>query len=187
MNENIFYVYVYLRKCASKNGPVGSPYYVGKGKLKRAYDEHDGLQYIPDDKSRIIIVKDNLLEDEAFNLERTLIWWFGRIDLTTGCLRNLTDGGEGASGYVFPKPYIRTDFAKQNLVDRYNESLESIIPIESKPPSIRSKNIRKHNGNGISNELVREIREAYNAGSLETMLQKKDYAFGEKYFHGFDQ
>lgn len=37
-------------------------------------------------------------EDAAFSLEKTLILEHGRRDLGTGCLVNLTDGGEGLSG-----------------------------------------------------------------------------------------
>jgi len=39
-------------------------------------------------------------EDDAFRLERTLIATFGRRNVGTGTLCNLTDGGEGASGTV---------------------------------------------------------------------------------------
>jgi hypothetical protein len=34
-------------------------------------------------------------EAEAFDLEMTLIAWYGRKDIGTGCLRNLSGGGEG--------------------------------------------------------------------------------------------
>ena len=90
---------MYLREKDSKNGPAGSPYYIGKGKKNRATS---GKHYvpIPSNKSNIRFIKENLSEDDAFMWEVFWIVEFGRIDLGTGCLRNLTDGGDGPTGYV---------------------------------------------------------------------------------------
>jgi hypothetical protein len=46
----------------------------------------------------VSIFKENLSEEEAFKLERELIEYWGRRDIKTGILCNLTDGGEGNSG-----------------------------------------------------------------------------------------
>jgi len=95
-----FYVYQYVRTFASEHGPVGSPYYVGKGHGKRAYKKNDVEIRSPKDKSRVVILAKDLSEDEAFYMEKQLIKFHGRIDLGTGCLRNRTDGGEGSSGAI---------------------------------------------------------------------------------------
>lgn len=81
-----FYVYRWHRE-------DDSPYYVGKGKNKRAFrtsgPSHDRIQLrnVPDEQS-------------AFVLERFLIAFHGRKDNGTGILRNLTAGGEGTSGRI---------------------------------------------------------------------------------------
>jgi hypothetical protein len=89
MSTSIYYVYQYLRE-------DGTPYYIGKGKGDRAYGPH--RISVPNDVSRIVIIKDNMTEEEAFVLEQELILKYGRKDLGTGVLRNLTNGGEGTSG-----------------------------------------------------------------------------------------
>lgn len=87
--NNIYYVYQYLRT-------DGSPYYIGKGCRKRAWDKR--RRYYPGDASRVKILKENLTEQEAWDLEIELIAKYGRKDLGTGILYNQTDGGEGSSG-----------------------------------------------------------------------------------------
>lgn len=88
-----FYTYAYLRE-------NGVPYYIGKGKGNRAYGRHRKNIKVPKDESRILILKKDLTEAEAFKHEVYMIAVFGRKDLGTGVLVNMTNGGEGASGAV---------------------------------------------------------------------------------------
>jgi hypothetical protein len=81
-----FYVYAYLRQ-------DGTPYYIGKGKNKRAWNKHTVA--IPDTNDRIVFLEQNLTDIGAVALERRYIQWYGRKDLGTGILRNQTEGGEG--------------------------------------------------------------------------------------------
>jgi len=100
VNPYRFYTYAYLRK-------DGTPYYVGKGEGNRVYYKRSGEVKPPKDRLRIIFLKQNLLEEEAFNHEIYMISVFGRKDLGTGILHNRTNGGEGCSGIIRSEEYKR--------------------------------------------------------------------------------
>lgn len=87
----LFYCYFWLRQ-------DGTPYYVGKGYGERGFISDAHCVKRPKEKNRII-VQEYECEKDAFEAEIFFIAFFGRIDLKTGCLRNMTDGGDGPSGY----------------------------------------------------------------------------------------
>ena len=105
MNE--YYTYAYLREDRT-------PYYIGKGIGYRITNNssRNGLK-CPKDKSRVIKLKQNLTEEEAFKHEIYMIAVFGRKDLGTGILHNRTDGGDGCSGFNHNEE-IRKKISKAN-------------------------------------------------------------------------
>lgn len=92
--NNIFYVYLHRRKTDNK------VFYVGKGKGKRAYSKASRSQWwnsVADKHEMTVeIVFDNLSEEDAFQIEKDTILEFRYFEHP---LVNLTDGGEGMSGY----------------------------------------------------------------------------------------
>ena len=111
----IFYTYVWY------DPRNGNPIYVGKGKQRNHHGlftranrvlnnkMHDDTLLLRsvckkiEEAGLIVIVKIEAIynsEVKAFASEKKLITQFGRRDLETGTLCNLTDGGEGASGKV---------------------------------------------------------------------------------------
>jgi len=59
---------------------------------KRAKAEREGT-------FRVEILYENLTNEQACEIECQLIQQYGRIDLGTGCLTNMTNGGEGIKGF----------------------------------------------------------------------------------------
>jgi hypothetical protein len=81
-----FYSYLWIEKDET-------PYYVGKGTGNRAFTRFGHRLTPPTDPARIFVFPQDS-DAEAFESERALIALYGRIDLGTGCLQNLTEGGE---------------------------------------------------------------------------------------------
>jgi hypothetical protein len=107
VNPNRFYTYAYLREDRT-------PYYIGKGENDRIYKKKKSEIKPPKDKSKVIFLKQNLTEEEAFRHEIYMIAVFGRKDLGTGILRNRTNGGEGSSGAIHtPETKAKMSVAKK--------------------------------------------------------------------------
>ena len=89
--------YIYLHKRASD----GVVFYVGKGRGKRASRTWGRNKHrqnvVAKHGCTVVIFKDNLSEEEAFNEEKGLITFFRDLGLR---LTNMTDGGDGVSGLV---------------------------------------------------------------------------------------
>jgi hypothetical protein len=83
--EKVFYTYAYLRE-------DGRPYYIGKGCGNRCYEGSGRCVKTPKDKSRILILKRGLSEEEAFKHEIYLIAILGK-KCDGGMLHNILDGG----------------------------------------------------------------------------------------------
>ena len=90
--QNRFYVYAFLRL-------DGTPYYIGKGTGRRINRPTGRRFKLPPKDQRKILVG-GLTEPEAIEYEIALISLLGRKDQGRGCLRNLTDGGDGMSGHI---------------------------------------------------------------------------------------
>lgn len=162
----IYYVYAYIRHKDSKVAKTGTPYYIGKGKNDRAYAKH-GRIHVPLDRTNIIFLETNLTEIGALALERRMIKWYGKVIDHTGILENLSEGGEGTSGFkhtVETKQKIRN---KRLGIPRALETKEKL--------SIVNKN------KIFSNEHRQNLRDAKVGGkhSLETKRKMSEASKGK--------
>jgi len=115
--QSVFYVYIYQY-------PDGVPFYIGKGHGVRAYKHlavERSSKNFPNKRLVYTIKKiqretgrdpaisfyvKNVKEDKALFLEEWLVAQIGRLE-DGGPLLNLTDGGDGCSGYIFTEEQRR--------------------------------------------------------------------------------
>ena len=74
---------MYLRK-------DNTPYYVGRGTQQRPFQRHNGTASCPKDKSRILVLYNNIGFLSSCAIEIFWIAVYGRKDLGTGILNNKT-------------------------------------------------------------------------------------------------
>ena len=155
--NNEYYVYEH----ATEDGDV---YYIGKGKGNRAWSKEGRNDFWRKKALKhgmaVSIVEDGLTEQEAFDLEVSLISHYGRRDNGTGCLVNLTDGGEGASGAS-----LRGEWNK--ILEK--EGLAALCLSEERN---RGKWHGKTNVNPESMGFTpKDVASTYEAGNAETMWE----------------
>lgn len=140
--SNNFYIYAYIRSKDSATAMAGTPYYIGKGCKNRMFKKHISAK-TPDDRSLIVILENNLTEVGALALERRYIKWYGRKDLGTGVLNNLTDGGEGTSGWKASEETKKKMSNSQTGKVYDAETCEKISKIHTGKPSKLKGRIKK--------------------------------------------
>jgi len=157
-----FYVYAYLRT-------DGSPYYIGKGKKRRAYSNWRKIPR-PKDESRIQILEYFTDESKAFAKEKELIAQYGRRDQGTGILRNLSDGGEGGAN---PSEETRRKMRESKLGKK--PMLGKKHSEEAKEKLRQAKLGKKH-----SEETKEKLRQAHTNPSEETRRRLRESHLGKK-------
>lgn len=177
-----YYVYAYLRT-------DGTPYYIGKGKNQRAFEEHrvnnKGI-HTPKDTSRIIFLEQNLTNIGALAIERRLIRWYGRKDIGTGILQNRTAGGEGGEDISLE---ARQKISKANTGKKMSEETKKKISDakRGKPTSSKTKekisNAKKGVGQTHSKETCEKISMSKKGKSLSAEHKEniRKARLGKKY------
>ena len=170
-NPNRFYTYAYLRE-------DGTPYYIGKGKGRRAYSKN----FVPPEE-RILFLKKNLLEEDAYQHEAYMISVFGRKDLGTGILHNKTNGGDGTKGMLLTETQ-RNEISQRQLGEKNHFFGKKHTP-ETRKRMSKAQTGEKHSMFGrkhrtesreqISNSIKGENHPLYGKGhSEETKIKMRE-------------
>lgn len=185
----MYYTYAYLRE-------DGTPYYIGKGQKNRAFMKSSGEVRPPKDKSRVIFLKQNLTEEEAFNHEKYMIAVFGRKDLMTGILRNKTDGGEGSSGLIHSEETkkIMSEAKKgKSKSEEHRKKLSEANKGKNNPfyGKTRTEKSRKKQGQSRKGKYIQENHPMYGKSPSEETKRKQSEvkkgknnpAYGKKWWN----
>jgi hypothetical protein len=189
---NKFYVY-FLRRPDRKDPfdpDMACPFYVGKGQNGRANShrwEAKSLLHRPGRKNakiniihklwkqgldfEIDIALEALTEQEAYEYEVEAITTYGRIDLGSGCLANLSDGGEGGSSGTKWSPEViakRAESLRNNgkprggwkLSEETKEALSKKRLGVPRPEEVRKKIGEAHRGKVVSEETRKKMSDS---------------------------
>lgn len=178
-----YYVYAYLRSGDSANGKAGSPYYIGKGRKDRISGRHKSAS-VPKDKTYVTRLAEGLLECDALQLEMFLIYIHGRINNQTGCLRNLTNGGEGTSGRVMSQELRELTSkrfkGKKHSPEQNEKNRLSKIGVKRKwSEEGRQRFMAAMKFRKVSEETKEKLRQA-NTGKKLSDQHRKSISLGQK-------
>ena len=106
-------------------------FYIGIGNDKRAYNKINRnihwKRIVNKYEYKVEILSDNLTWENAQEAEIQLIKLYGRINLKTGPLCNMTDGGEGCVGHVYSEKTIERfkEIGRQRMTEKYKQYMLS--------------------------------------------------------------
>ena len=168
--KRIYFTYAFLRQ-------DGSPYYIGKGCGSRHLKKSGRSVPPPRDTTRILILKRNLTESEAFNHEKYMIFVYGRKNNNTGILHNRTDGGEGCSGTIYSEESRRVMSQKRkNRVTKQSTRDKLSLAMARREPAsaeTRQKLSRSLKGKEKSQEHCQALSEARKQNWLDPLYRQK--------------
>lgn len=159
MSETEFGVYYVYAHCKVSDN---QPFYIGKGKGKRAYSKKGRSSFWKKVTNKydwyVSILHSNLSEQDALNKEIELIALYGRRDNGTGVLVNLTDGGESTTNLSEHSRQKISEKAKGRAV---SDDVKKRLSLLNKGKFLKNPQISLSNLNGEKLEgYLSDIAEA---------------------------
>lgn len=165
--KNEYYVYEWIRL------DTNEPFYVGKGKGKRAFDFNNRNKYfqcvIKNRDVAVVILEDNLTEDLAFEYEIFYIEEYFNMGYS---LTNITQGGEGVSGW-----YANLDNQSK---ENYSKNMTRILNERYKNNEELKKQISSSCKKTYSNPTVKE-----RCRELGKLRHEKDDEYFKRISHDY--
>lgn len=173
-----YYVYLHVKE------DDGTVFYVGKGKsLRWCVSNSRTLHWKNTAKKHGVvcrIVAHNLTAEESLILEKKLIAYYGRQDQKTGCLVNLTDGGDGVINYVWTEEH-RRKISEAGMGRKHSEEFKQMVSRIHKgktlSESTRSKISIARRGKPLSEKQLTAIQNRPNPRSKEVICLNTGVVF----------
>ena len=167
-------------------------FYIGMGYLKRAYSKDAAKRnqiwnrIVNKTDYEIEILAENLSWEDACELEELLILSYGRIDLKTGTLANLTNGGDGSKGCSPSKETRKKigDFHRNKIVskesrDKMRKAKEGKFFLSNNPNSKKVINLETGEIFDTAKEAALSINKIYRSF---TWALKHTKSFNFRYY-----
>jgi hypothetical protein len=161
-------------------------FYIGMGSLKRAYTKDSSKRNIiwnrivNKTKYNVEILAQNLSWENACELEEFLISLYGRIDLKTGTLCNLTNGGDGSKGCTPSKETKNkiSNFHKNKIVskesrNKMKKAKEGKFLLSNNPNSKKIINLKTGEIFNTAKEAALSINKIYGSFTWALRNTKK--------------
>lgn len=177
-----YYIYMYLDL-------DNVSFYIGKGRGYRyKVSEHllecrhqpflqNKIRKIGVDNIKIQFLHKNLTEKEAFKKEKYWIKYYGRRDLKRGTLCNLTNGGEGTSGYKHSKEVLRK-MGEAHKGKKHSEETRRKMSVAKVSVKFSMETKRKISatlkGVKLSEETKRKMRKAHKGFSRPSHTEETE-------------
>ena len=185
-----FYIYRHIRN------DTNEVFYVGKGKIfsrKNPYERAYTNRYrnphwrniVSKTEFEVEIMMEFEAETEALAKEIEFIQLYGRRDLGTGTLVNLTDGGEGMSGHKqSPEHRLKNSKAKLGktlsleLREKLSAQRRGVPKSEKHKQAMSAANLGEKNPRSkMTKEIVLAMRKDYELESLKSIDISRKYGF----------
>lgn len=164
LEEELNNVYVYRHRRLDTN----KIFYVGISKtknFKRAYSKNNRnihwKRIVNKTDYNVEILKSNLTWKDACELESFLIQEYGRKDLNTGILINMTDGGDGVNNKIWTKHSRKKASISATGKKMSKEAKEKMSKFWKNSKNSNRSNIVLDTQNGIFYNSLKEASQYY--------------------------
>lgn len=155
-NEKKYCVYFHI------NSFTEEVFYVGIGTIKRPAQDYKRSDfwknYVKKYGFKVKIIEEGLSWEDACNIEKHFITFFGRKGIGTGILINQTNGGDGTGGYAGFWKGKKRPSASEETIKKCKQNTARYWLGKSIPSEVKNKIANKLKGTKPSVETIAKLK-----------------------------